>query len=481
MEPTNQPITDTKQEFRDYGIEEYVPVEARHYKFIDMVSTWAGANCQPGAWFVGGSLAASGMAIAAGVTLISNPIAYIIMALVGYIGFKHSATSMGMLRYSLGIRGSQASTIFNILTLIGWGAVTSFVGAISMSYVFNSMWGWPAYGMEGSAGTMIVGTLINSVLSSLCVWIGGSKLVKIAENVAIVAMLVLSIWITVAVFRTFSFSDIIHWRPTEDVRMSLGLGIDAMFAFSISWIPCIGDYTRYTKTKAAATVAPVIGASLGMYWFALTGTVGVIAVALTTGVFDQNAADPSSVAAALGLGLPAVFIIVLSTVTTNMISIYSSTLSALNLTKKPVPFKKASYLVGGITILFALFPIAFASFLDFFYTFLDFLAMVFPAMVAVIVVDYYLLRKGNYLQPEIGNRRGPYWYTNGFNWYAIACWIFGIASYVLFKNTAPVLNAIGAVIPTFIVTGLVYYFVGRYAISKGAYRDMTMKPAKEKN
>lgn len=460
---------------RDYGVEEYVPEEGRHYGFMDMMFTWIGANCQPSSWFLGGTLAASGFAVAAGVTLLANPLTYIILALMGFMGYKVATTTMGLSRFSFGIRGTKIPTLFNTISLIGWTAVGNYLGAISISYLLNTLFGWPCYGMDGSWWVMLLGTTINGILSAGFVFIGGSKLVKYAENIAVVAMVILSIWITVSVLKTFPLSEIITWKPSEDVRMPMGVGVDTIMVYSISWVLCIAEFTRYTKSKKAATAAPVIGATLGMYWFALVGTVAVIAAALTTGVFDPNNSDPSSVAATLGLGVPAMLVVILSVATTNMISVYSGSLSACNLFKRQFPVKKMNIIVGVLTILVSFIPVFMGSFMDFFYSFMDLLALVFPALIAIMLVDYYLIRKRNYIFKEIGNMDGPYGYSKGFNWYGIGSWLAGVVSYIIIKNVGIISNTVGAAIPAFIVAGVIYYVLARAAVSKGYYRDLLKK------
>ena len=90
--------TQTSQapQIREYGVCEPVPKEGRHYGFLDMTSTWIGANVQPNVWALGGSLAASGLGIAAAVTLIANPICYLLLGLMGLIGFKVATSAMGL-------------------------------------------------------------------------------------------------------------------------------------------------------------------------------------------------------------------------------------------------------------------------------------------------------------------------------------------------------------------------------------------------
>lgn len=456
---------------REYGVEEMVPAEGRHYSFLDMTGTWIGANAQPNTWWLGGVIAAGGFVMALGTTLIANPLVFALLAVVGLMGFKIGTTSMGLMRFPLGIRGSKVVALVNIITLIGWGAVGNFIGATSMSYLLYDLFGMPCYGMDGSTGTMVLGVMINAVLSCLFVWIGGAKSVKVAETVACVAMIILSIWVTIRVFQVFPLSEIVSWEPTDDVRLPIGAGIDVVVGFSLSWIPTVADYTRYTKSKKAATIAPLIGACIGIFWFCLVGTVTTIASALTTGAYDVYANDPSSVAASLGLGIPAILIVILSTVTTNMISIYSSGISTLNLFDKPKDPKKVSYVVGGITILLSLIPVIMGSFMDFFYSFLDILALLFPGLIAIVVLDYFVLRKQKYNAAEIGNKSGPYWYSGGFNIYAFASWIIGIITFIIFKNIPAVSNSISAVVPTFFVTGIVYLILGKIAMNKGYYKE----------
>lgn len=438
---------------------------------MDMLSTWVGANVQPNTWALGGSLAASGLGIAAAVTLVANPICYIFLALMGLVGYKVSTSAMGLTRFSLGIRGCQVVTWINTLAMVGWTVVGNYVAAISMSYMFNAAFGMPCYGMEGSAGTMLLGALINCLLTCLMVWIGGGKTVKIAERVGVILMLFFSVWMTVKIFSTYDFQAIINWQAPEGAAMPMGVGIDSIAAFSLSWIPCAADYTRYCKSKKAATVAPIIGATVGIYWFALIGTIGAIAAAIQTGVFDPNASDPSSIAMNLGLGIPAFIVVVFSTVTTNVISMYSGTYSALNSVREGYSFKKMSIIIGVISLVLTAGSAFMTSFLDVFYLMLDYLGLVFPALVSVMLVDYYVVRKGNYAMSDINKRGGAYWYSHGVNWYAIIAWVLGILCYYTCKHLPVFGDTMGATLPTVIFTAIVYFLIAKMAIKTGYYKE----------
>ena len=465
--------TDTEvSQVREYGVCEQVPQEGRHFSFMDMFSTWVGANVQPNTWALGGALAASGLGMAFMVTLIANPICYIFLGLMGLIGFKVAVSAMGLTRFSLGVRGSQVVTWINTLTMVGWLAVDCYIAAISISYILHDAFGLPCYGMEGSTGTMLLGAVFTWFLISITVWKGGGKAVRIAERVGVILMLVFFLWMTIKIFSTYNFKDIFNWKAPKEIAMPLGTGIDSIAAFSLSWIPCAADYTRYCKTKKSSTIAPILGATIGIYWFALMGTISTIASTVQTGVFDPSKADPSSIAMQLGLGIPVFIVVIASTVTTGLVSMYSGTCSALNSAKEGYSFKKMSYIIGFAALVVTVGSTFVGSFYDVFMGLLTYLGLIFPALVSIMLVDYYLVRKGNYRVAEIKKRNGVYWYSHGVNWYAMIAWVLGIACYYTCQHIPALAQSIGATAPTILVSGVIYYILAKIAIKNRYYKDI---------
>ncbi|ATW28479.1 hypothetical protein DCMF_08835 [Candidatus Formimonas warabiya] len=447
-------------------------MEDRHIGFWDMTATWMGANCQPSSWYIGGVIAAVGLGGALGITLVANPITYLVLMLIGYMGYKIGTTTMGITRVPFGIQGSRLLSVVNAISLVGWGAVANFIAAISMSYLFNSLFGWPYYGEPGDWWVLAIGAVINGVLSLIFVAIGGSRSLAFVEKVMMVGLLILSTWITIKVLGTYSLAQIAAWRPDESVRMPFGAGVDAMAAFSIGWPICAAEYTRYTKNKISSTLAPFIGANLAIYWFALVGTLGVIAVAIQTGTFDPNYSDPSSVATQLGLGWAALIVVIFATVTTNLINIYSGSVSVANIMPK-LDMKKIIWIIGVISILVSLIPLIVGSFLDTFMAFLsNYIGLIFPPVMAILVVDYYLIRKGNYQVDKFDQIGGPYWYSGGFNWYAIASWAISIAVYLFLRKINFGINSTGSLLPGFVLSLIIYWVLAKIGVSSKAYQDV---------
>jgi len=78
----------TENVVRDYDIDEYVPMEARYYGIKEMASVWICANANPTSWYMGTIVGALGLGGAFLAAIISNPLVYFILALVGIMGLE---------------------------------------------------------------------------------------------------------------------------------------------------------------------------------------------------------------------------------------------------------------------------------------------------------------------------------------------------------------------------------------------------------
>ena len=126
--------TNTQQvEIRDYAIDEYVPMEARYYGAKEMTSTWICANANPTTWYMGTILGALGLGGALLSAIIGNPLVYLILALVGIIGYKVASTNMGLCRVSFGIAGSKLPSFINALQFVGWCGVNTYIAATPLA------------------------------------------------------------------------------------------------------------------------------------------------------------------------------------------------------------------------------------------------------------------------------------------------------------------------------------------------------------
>lgn len=455
------------ENIREYSAIESVPQEARHYGFWDMVATWIGANACTSSWYTGGVMAAVGIGGAFAVLLIANPIAYIIMALVGYMGYKVGTTTMGLTRASFGIRGSILPSVLNSIQFMGWCAANTFIAAISMSFLFNQLFGWPAFGDPNSWWVMVIGVVLCSILQILMTVVGGTYSIKYGERLAVILLVGLTVWQTYVILTHFPLEKILSWSPPANMRMRFGDAMDVMVAFSFGWVPAIAEFTRYTKNKKSATLAPMVGANVSLFWFAVVGLFGVVASVLITGTFDPNNSDPSSIVASLGLGWLAFLVLILATVSTNCVNIYVAGMSVSNIFTK-FDNKKVLWTTAIVTLILSLVPIAIGSFLDAFMGFLSYVGLIFAPLLGIMLVDFYLINKQEYDWSQADKVGGAFWFTNGINWRAVGCWFAGVAIYFMMGKSDFIMNTTGAIYATLICVSILYYVVAKSTQKKPA-------------
>jgi len=445
---------------KEYGVLEPVAKQDRHFGFLDMMLTWMGANFQPGAWAVGGAIASAGFLGAMSIVLIANPATYIILALVALISYKIGLPTIILTRPALGVKGGTLAVATNIISIIGWTAISNFFAAITISFIFNAMFGTPAYGSPGSEIWLMLGCCINAFIAFIAVFIGGSRSLKIFERIMMITLIILAIFISIKLFHMVTFKELIEWVIPADKRITFGVGMDAMIAYGITWANICGDYTRYTRNATSATLAPVLGASIAAIWFAVIGVISVATIALTTGFFDANNANPSSLIMGLGFSWIALIVVVFSTVTTTMVNLYSGSINLLSLHRR-ISQRGANWVIVIVTTLLAFVPVFYGSFVDLFMAFMDILSVVFPPMLAIVIVDFFLIKKQNYEVAEMDKKGGRYWYTNGFNVTAIIVWVAGAIIYMFLRSIKFGAHSVGAVLPCFLACCLLYYIVAR--------------------
>ncbi|QTQ13874.1 cytosine permease [Treponema parvum] len=452
---TTQTANDVNDSYVEYDVYEPVSSQHRYSSFRDMASTWTVANANPTSWYVGSTLGILGFGAAMAVTMLGNIATYLILAIVGAMGFVVGTSNMGLARVPFGIVGSKAPSVVNALQFVGWCGVNTYIAAIPLSNMLSGMLGLPATNV-----TLMFSVLIIMAITALISLLGGSRTMAIAQSVAVICLIILSVWLTIRIFQNFAFKEIMDWVPPADSGMTFGSGIDALAALGFAWIMAVADYTRYTKTKQAATIAPMLGATFGMVWFCLIGSVSAIAVAIQNGVFDPNMSDPGSVASMLGMGQIANIMIVVSTIAVNMINVYSGGYSTSNFSTKLKP-RASMTIIAILATILALVPFFLGSFLDTFQAFLGYLGAVFPPCIAIMIADYVVIRKKNYVADDFNKKGGLYWYNNGVNWRAIVVWLLGAICYFISLRIPFIMDTIGAVFTCFIFTFVVYVLVGK--------------------
>jgi NCS1 family nucleobase:cation symporter-1 len=443
-----------------------IPMKARKTTRWDMFATWVGANANNGTWFVGGVLAACGFALAMKALVLSSALSYVFLSLIGYIGYKTGVSTMGISRASFGERGSYLPSLVNITQFIGWTAANTFIAAQSVSLLFHDLLGWPVWGHHGGYRGLVVGILIMSILHIISVS-SGSRSVQMIERIGIVLVFIFVIWESVAVFRTVSLNQIVQWQVPAHAKMATGAAIDYVAAFNLAWVTAGADFTRFTANRRNATYTPFFGALLGVVWFAFIGLISTISIAVSTGVYDANNSDPSTIATKLGLGVVALLVIILTSMTANAVNLLAAGSALSNIFTK-LRLKYSLWIVVLLATIVTFIPMFVGSFLTTFESFLDYVGMVLGPTIAIICTDFYCRAHQNYDISELGKVNGKYWYNGGINWMAMITFVVGVAFFVGVHQLPLFANTIGATFIDMVLSGLLYYGLMKLADRKEA-------------
>ena len=443
---------------KQFGQVEAISTDKRTMSNWDMFATWVGANANNGTWYIGGVIAAAGMYTASTTLIISGLVSYALLALASFMGFKTGLPMMALTRASFGLRGSFLPSIINIVQFIGWAAANTFIAAISISVIFKDLFGWQAYTAGGKAG-LVIGIIIMSLLHLASISLG-ERSVRMIERIGIILVAIFVIWESIVVFQHVSLADIFAWTPPAKVRISSGAAIDILAAFNLAWVTASSDFSRFTKRKSGATGWSFLGANIGLFWFAFIGLTATIATALMNNAFDPNDSDPSTIASKLGLGIIALLVIVITSTTANAVNLMAAGSALTNMWHK-LKLTPALWIVTIGATLVSFIPLWFATFLDAFILFLDYIGMFLGPEIAVFLVDFFFIRKGQYELSEFTKVDGKYWYNGGLNWLAIGAWLIGIALYFGLKSVDIISQTIGLTFVAMALTGVIYYIAAK--------------------
>ena len=176
-----------------------------------------------------------------------------------------------------------------------------------------------------------------------------------------------------------------------------------------------------------------------------------------TATLVAGASDPGALILQLmgkiGLAIPALVMVVFSTITTGFPDVYSAACSTLNISQR-FSSKSIVWVAGIISILVALvFP------MEQYENFLLLIGAMFVPLFGVALTDYFFIRNRRISTENLYRPQGEYWYAKGFNVIALICWAIGFFVYELI---ALMKYPIGGSLPSLLVAGLCYYLITQW-------------------
>jgi putative hydroxymethylpyrimidine transporter CytX len=240
--------------------------------------------------------------------------------------------------------------------------------------------------------------------------------------------------------------------------MSFFTALDLVIAMPISWMPLAADYNRFSKESKGAFIGTFIGFTLtnilfyfGGVMLGLSDVVGIIAAIQS--VF-------------FGFLL---LILLVDEADNAFADVYSAAVSTQSIFRKI----KQVYLIIGFTIISTILAMTIS--IANYETFILLIGAVFVPLFGVVLSDYYIVKRRKYKESMMYSDNNSNSSGNSstlkIGFPAIIAWSIGVVLYYLLSSLSPIYipnwPPIGATIPSFIASALLYVGMMYYTRQRG--------------
>ncbi|MEC5211328.1 NCS1 family nucleobase:cation symporter-1 [Psychrobacter sp. PL15] len=394
--------------------------EDRTLGALGYMSLWVGDGVNMGNMTLGASVIVAGMAIlnvwqTIAAALIAIAIVSTFFALNDRAGYKYGIPYVAHLKASFGKKGTLLSSLLRAVPAVIWYGVQSWIGGTALNEVFKIL-------SSGAFNNVFVGFII-LIVAQILLSMKGFKSIKIVESVASVVLMGIVITVFIILIKDHSAAISTSWINTKGTW-----GI-AFFAYIMVFLGnyaaiflSAADYSRELKTGYT-------DGKRGLFYFipiiVAYGSVIVVGAMLASATGYTNPA----------LGLPALFdsvymqlfisvFIVFGVIATNMVANIVTPAYVIQLFTK-LNYKASVAMTGLLAI--GSFPWLLvqddnAKGLD---TFIHVYSAFLGPLIAILLVDFYIMRKQHIDIKELYKKDGDF---DGVNYAALLALGIGTAA-----------------------------------------------------
>jgi len=404
--------------------------EQRTWGTYHMAALWIGLSIVITTYTLASGLIAAGMTWWQGLLTVSlgNFIVLIPILLNSHPGTKYGIPFPVLVRSSFGIRGANVAAMARALVACGWFGIQTWIGALALDTLMTTLTsGWAD--VDGHKA-IAFGVFW---LVQVAIILRGIEGIKFLESYAAPLLLASSVGLLIWGFgvggNVFAKSSSLI-ADDQSFWSLFGPGLAANVGYWITLSMNIPDFTRYAKSQRSQLVGQSIAMPLTMTGFSF---IGIAVTAATIAEYGEPIWDPVVLVARLLDDLPvllviAMVIVVIAQISTNMAAnVVSPSNDFSNLSPRQISFRTGGLItavIGVISFPWQLYEDAGA----YIFTWLVGYGSLLASFLAVMVVDYWLLRRAR-LDVEELYRHGPggrYWFSNGYNVRALVAVAAGV-------------------------------------------------------
>ena len=392
----NAPSSKQRFAVEQHGIDP-VPKSERTKNWADLFVIYTGLNIAMATLLVGGLLvpALTWYEILF-VVLVGNSICGVLLVLMGHIGVDHGVPAAVASRSFLGHPGgTMLSSVALVISLTGWFAVNAELGGMAVDQAVSPLIGF------SSPSLMILLLGAGNVVVALV----GIESIKWLSRLSVPLLLAVMVWLTAKILMEYSLIELVSYEATGEIAVTTA--IDWTVGGLIVGVFIASDISRHVRSRRDNWIGVMLGVVPSAAFLMVLGALASRA----TGNWN-----PVEGVQSMGMGAPALFVIVFSTWTTNDINLYSGGLALTNI------FPSLSRLQNTLILGVVGVGLAMSRITEQFTGFMDLLVYLFAPLVGVALADYFVVGKGLLRPPnaqvsDIG--QADPWNINWPAWLAI--------------------------------------------------------------
>ena len=354
----------------------------RSLRLVDQLGLWGNLGVSlltfTGAIFVLVPIAEPGMSLGAALcaVLVGTVLGALGIAAAAVPGAQTGAPSMVLLRGLFGTKPSYLPTVLNIVQLVGW---TTFE-LVTIGTALHQI----APAIPRALYIVVAGVLTTLLALRPLGWI------RVLRKYVTLAVLVALVYLFVQLLR----------QPLPPLGHGswhgFWIAVDTVIGVSVSWVPLASDYSRHSRSARDAFTGVFVGYSISQV---LCYALGLIALVTVAGH------DPDKIFSsfmAIPLGTVAFGVLAIRELDQSFVDTYSTAVSVQNL--RPRWDRRALALVVGAVATVSALALNISDYENF----LLLIGSVFVPLLGVLVVDYFVVSRGNW---DLGEHVPGRWAT----------------------------------------------------------------------
>ncbi len=392
--------------------------ERRTWGTYNLAALWIGLSIVITTYTLASGLIAAGMTWWQGLLTVSlgNFIVLIPILLNSHPGTKYGIPFPVLVRSSFGIRGANVAAMARALVACGWFGIQTWIGALALDTLMTTLTsGWA----DVSGHKAIMFGIFWAI--QVAIILRGIEGIRFLESYAAPLLLGSSVALLIWAFdagggigNVFSASSNLI-TDDQSFWALFGPGLAANVGYWITLSMNIPDFTRYAKNQRSQIVGQSIAMPLTMTGFSF---IGIAVTAATIVEFGEPIWDPVTLVARLLADQPvllvlAMVIVMLAQISTNMAAnVVSPSNDFSNLSPRQISFRMG----GKITAVIRIISFPWKLYEDvgaYIFTWLVGYGSLLASFLAVMLVDYWLLRKAALDVAGLYRAEGQYWFSNG--------------------------------------------------------------------